>query len=125
MEDTQVDGMMFGIAMRNRNRADQAEANQRALQQSLDSTHRTIALQAKTIENLENHVFILRAGKAGLKAQIEALTQEQPNTPLLAATGKRFRDGDTKSRIRLIYEAAADAFARAKGITDPTKYRRD
>jgi hypothetical protein len=27
MEDAQVDGMMFGIAMRNRNRADQAEAN--------------------------------------------------------------------------------------------------
>jgi hypothetical protein len=48
-----------------------------------------------------------------------------PQSPLVVDSGKRFKDGDIKTKGRLIYEATFDRILRGAGIADPTKHRAD
>lgn len=61
----------------------------------------------------------------GRDAQMTAFMAQHPDSPLLADSGRRFRDGDPKTKSRLIFEANFDAKARELGITNPAEHRLD
>jgi hypothetical protein len=61
----------------------------------------------------------------GLLAQKDAFVATHPQSPLVADSGKRYKDGDIKTKGRLIYEATFDRILRGAGIADPTKHRAD
>ena len=86
----------------------------------------------ETIRNLDAHVTamkaeiaILKSVEAGRLAQIEAWKKMYPDSPLLADSGTRFKDGDKKTKVRLIFEQAFDIMAKSLGISDPVKNRQD
>ena len=62
---------------------------------------------------------------AGLEAQLKAMLAQHQDSPLRADSGKRYKDGNVKTKGRLIYEAAFDAKAREMGITNPADRRQD
>lgn len=66
-----------------------------------------------------------KAHAEGYKAQKDAFMATHPQSPLVTDSGKRFKDGDIKTRGRLIYEATFDRILRGAGIADPTKHRAD
>jgi hypothetical protein len=82
--------------------------------------------QAEVARLNEAHA-ISESGKVGALAQVkalrEALKQVAPNHSLLADSGQRFSDGRTKSRIRLIFDQAFDAFAVQCGLSNPASIR--
>ena len=61
----------------------------------------------------------------GLAAQTKAYREMHPDSPLRADSGKRYKDGDIKRKIALIYEAAFDATAKKLGISNPASRRAD
>jgi hypothetical protein len=65
------------------------------------------------------------ADAEGAVAMYQAMKAAHPQSPLLADTGKRFKDGDSKTKARLIYEATHDRILREAGIADPAKHRAD
>jgi hypothetical protein len=65
------------------------------------------------------------ADAEGLRAQKDAYIATHPQSPLMADSGKRYKDGDKKTRGRLIYEATHDRILREAGIADPTRHRAD
>lgn len=62
---------------------------------------------------------------AGLIAQFDAFKAQHPASPLLADSGKLFKSGKTKTKVRLIFEAAFDAEGMKIKIVDPASYRLD
>jgi hypothetical protein len=56
---------------------------------------------------------------------IKSLKAAHPNSPLSAESGKRFKDGTTKTKLRLVYEHAFDSALRTDGIVSPEKFRED
>jgi hypothetical protein len=77
------------------------------------------------VANLQLALLVKTAHAEGYKAQKDAYMAAHPQSPLRGDSGKRFKDGDIKTRGRLIYEAAHDRILREAGITDPTKHRAD
>ena len=61
----------------------------------------------------------------GSLAMYRAMKAIHPQSPLLADSGKRYKDGDVKTKASLIYEATFDRICREAGIADPTKHRAD
>ncbi|TNC98664.1 MAG: hypothetical protein FD119_135 [Stygiobacter sp.] len=63
----------------------------------------------------------------GLTAQVNALKQAHPNSPLLAASGQIWQRGQNKgqqkTKLRLIFEAAHDAALRKLGVSNPEQIR--
>jgi hypothetical protein len=88
--------------------------------------------QAVEIEALKAHVramtvqlAVLYADAAGLEAVVDGFKGLHPNSPLMADAGRRFRSGNAKRKLTLLYEAAFDAKARELGIVDPQAHRAD
>ena len=77
------------------------------------------------VANLQLALAVKTADAEGLRALKNAYAATHPQSPLLADSGKRYKDGDKKTRGSLIYEAAHDRILREAGITDPTKHRAD
>jgi hypothetical protein len=70
-------------------------------------------------------LLVKTADAEGLRALKNAYAATHPQSPLLVDSGKRYKDGDKKTRGSLIYEVAHDRILREAGITDPTKHRAD
>lgn len=63
---------------------------------------------------------------AGLEAQRAHLKHLGANSPTaFEPSGKKYADGDSKSRLRVVYEAAFDAKGRQLGIANPAAHRAD
>jgi hypothetical protein len=77
------------------------------------------------VANLQLALAVKTADAEGLRAQKDAYIAAHPQSPLMADSGKRYKDGDKKTRGRLIYEATHDRILREAGIADPTKHRAD
>lgn len=75
------------------------------------------------IADLEHDLAVQVAHAKGLTAQNDAFRSEAPRSPLLADTGLRFKSGNIKTKVRLIYEAAYDASLIASGIPNPASLR--
>jgi len=86
-----------------------------------------VALQAARAEiaRLEDALAVKTAHAEGATAMFHALTKQHPDSPLLVDSGKRYKDGDIKRKIRLIYEAAHDACLAKMGIANPASCRAD
>lgn len=75
------------------------------------------------IAELEDKLAIKTAAAAGFEAQSIAYRDQHPDSPLRADSGKRYKDGEIKRRIRIIYEAAFDAALRQLSISNPVSRR--
>ncbi len=77
------------------------------------------------VASLQLTLAVKTADAEGLRALKNAYAATHPQSPLLADSGKRYKDGDKKTRGSLIYEAAHDRILREAGIADPAKHRAD
>ena len=77
------------------------------------------------IAELELALLVKTAHAEGLTARVKGFIAAHPDSPERRDTGKRYKDGDTKTVGIARYEAAFDAFLRDKGIATPTKHRAD
>lgn len=81
------------------------------------------------VANLKQQLAVAQAGEAGLSAQMGAMLQAHPNTPLREKTSIRFNDpaenGRFKNKLVLIYDQAFDKKALDLGIRDPKRIRGD
>ena len=77
------------------------------------------------LAKVDNVLARTAAHAAGLEAQRDAFLAQHPDSPLLQDSGKRFKDGDVKTRVRLLYKRAHDARGRELGISDPAACRID
>ena len=85
---------------------------------------RAIAKKAQAeVARLNEELAIALSFKEGLHAQVKALKQAHPTSPMFSDGGQRYPDGSTKSRIRLIFDQAFDAFAVQCGIKNPASIR--
>ncbi len=86
--------------------------------------HRVRVAEAE-VARLTDALALEKAHTEGLTAQTKAFASECAKCSLMADSGKRFKDGDVKKKIRLIYEAAFDVCAVKLGISNPTSRRVD
>ena len=107
-----------GIAEQNARAADQAEAKAKGWYE------RAMKLEARITE-LEGKLKLEEMISAGRKAQVDEMKKQHADSPLMADSGKRFKDGDMKTELRLIYEQAFDAKGREMGIANPADRRQD
>jgi hypothetical protein len=57
-----------------------------------------------------------RCETAGLRAYIQEVRRQDPDTPALAPSGKHFKSGKAKSLATLVYERAYDNHAEELGL---------
>ena len=120
-----ADDFMFGLALGNAQRANAVTAATYAASDGLHKAAAHIGKLNDEIATLKWQVQLHEATIHGRDAQISAMKAEHPNSPLLAQSAKRFKDGEAKSRLRLIYEQTFDAALRKVGITSPGSFRED
>lgn len=77
------------------------------------------------IAKLEAEISLLKMQKGGIQAQRDAMIKHHPDSPLLRDSGKRFKDGNVKTNLRLHFEAGFDRAGRELGISDPVAHRQD
>jgi uncharacterized coiled-coil protein SlyX len=123
------EGALMGDAMAARRVAHQVAEQASA---DIDYLNAVVAEQEAQITELRERIVALatqvavaKADFAGRDAQMKAFMSQHPDSPLLRDSGRRFRDGDTKTVSRLTFEAAFDAKAREMGIVDPEQHRAD
>jgi len=118
----------IGLGNRLRDVADTANRNARQSNLNLASLYKWKA-HAENLEAqlAEKHIaYVAKMAHAeGYKAMYEAMKTAHPNSPLLADSGKRYKDGDVKSKAHLHYEAAFDRIIREHGITGRGLLRAD
>lgn len=124
------EGALMGHAINARRRAanlastlDQANANIRYLNGVVAEYHAALEQLQARIAELSTQVAVAEASFAGRDAQMKAFMAQHPNSPLLADSGQRFRDGAPKTASRLLFERTFDAKAREMGIVDPEQHR--
>ena len=120
-----ADDFMFGLALGNAQRANAVTAATYAASDGLHKAAAHIGKLNNEIATLKRQAQIDDASIAGMKAQIAALKAQHPSSPLLANSGKTFKDGEAKSKLRLIYEQHFDALLRKVGIVSPGSFRED
>ncbi|GAB6966686.1 hypothetical protein JCM25156A_07230 [Komagataeibacter kakiaceti JCM 25156] len=77
----------------------------------------------KRLQEVTRKLTIMTASDTGHRAQVRAMTEMHPLSPLLAATDDTFENGRPKPRIRLVFEKSFDNMLQAYGITDPQSHR--
>lgn len=96
------------------------------LRESLNNANSTIHAQNAEIQHLRIELAKAQANGKGCSAQTQSLLDENPNTKLRELSNIKYKSKDGfKSKLRLIYEKAFDAFMRERGITNPADYRID
>ena len=101
-----------------------------AIDQVNDATRQwqeAVAQRDRCIAQLEDKLAIEKAHAAGLGAEVVAYREQHPDSPLHADSGRHFKGGGMKRRIRQVYEAAFDATLRklAPRIINPASRRAD
>lgn len=106
-----------------------AEANRAAAERAADSAAAWKAEYFKMrdiAEKLMGEVALEKAHAAGREAQVDALLDAHPQSPLATDSGRKFKSGKAKTRIRLIYESTFDRIAVEEKLPGkPTDYRAD
>jgi len=132
MFDPNAHTSYLGLAIANNNALKGANRNTVAAREDANAMRSgavalAVALQAARAEiaRLEDALAVKTASAAGFEAQTRAFAAQHPDSLLMVDSGKRYKDGDVKRKIRLIYEAAFDACAKTLGIMNPTSRRVD
>lgn len=82
-------------------------------------------LAREEIVDLEDELAIKTAARNAFEAQVMAFVAQHPDSPLCADSGQRFKNGEIKSRVWLVWEAAFDASLKAFGVVNPSARRID
>ena len=77
----------------------------------------------KEVQDFRLQAIVEMAGGEGQKAMFKAMKQAHPTSPMLADSGKRFKDGNVKHKAFLLYEEAFDRIIRDHQIANPETYR--
>ena len=97
-------------------------ANQQDLRRALNQTRQELADAKGKVQSQEAMI-------AGLLAQVKAMREQHPNSPLLQTTSQIWQGGDNKgkpkTKLRVLYEAAHDAVLKKLGIAHPERIRGD
>ncbi len=130
MGDALTDGYMRGQMVGQRRALNTAQANLAQANADLAYAQQVIwdyELQIATLNRqlAEARLALLvkEAHAEGIKAYRDEFKKAHPNSPVLADSGRRYKDGDRKLNGTLAYEAAFDRILRDARISDPTKYR--
>jgi hypothetical protein len=75
------------------------------------------------IAELELALAVKTAHAAGMKAYRDDLRAAHPNSPRLAPSGKRYKDGTPKPVAALAYDREFDRILRDARISNPEQYR--
>jgi hypothetical protein len=71
-------------------------------------------------------IAIEQSTVAGLEAQLEMFRRHHPDSPVLADSGQRFRDGKPKDLARLAFEQAFDRHLNGlRADVNPLDHRHD
>jgi hypothetical protein len=96
-----------------------AQAATRANAENVEGFRAQVAGLKEEIRQLQLAFALEQANCAGQKAQLQAFKQAHPESALLAKTTATFRDGERKTKSRLIFEDAFKKKARELGIRNP------
>ena len=77
------------------------------------------------VERLKDLLAMKQGRIAGLEAQTKAYREQHPVSPLRTDIGRRYKDGEVKLPIAIIFEEAFDRALRQQGIADPVSRRDD
>jgi 3-dehydroquinate dehydratase len=95
-------------------------ANQNDLKKALIEARKQLAEAKATIKAKDGAI-------EGLIAQVNAMRDAHPNSPMLAASNQIWQGGQykgkAKTKLRLIYEATHDAALRKLGVANPERIR--
>jgi hypothetical protein len=102
-------------------------------QAAANSTRINLETQILALQKRLNETYRALVGEQahahGQAAMLKALKDQHPDSPLWRDSGKRYKDGDVKPAIALIFEQAHDAhiakYGAQVGIIDPTELRAD
>jgi len=120
-----MDELMYGIAMGNKAHAEGAEKAILIYRDTLEKERARIRELRAELHTMRTRAENAESNAAGRLAQVEAFLASHPQSPLTAHSGKTFKDGRPKTKIRLVFEEAFDATARQWGITAPASRRSD
>lgn len=77
------------------------------------------------IDQLSLRFAVESAVSEGRRRQLVALINHHPETPLAKRCGVRFRDGDEKTYLDVVYEDGFDSQLKDLiGVRDPSEYRK-
>lgn len=88
---------------------DRAQAIITAKNQQITALKHELAAVTEANEQNWTAWCVERASAEGLRAYYQALKQASPDSPALADSGNRFKDGDIKTVGRMLYEKSFDA----------------
>ncbi|WP_148707754.1 hypothetical protein [Komagataeibacter melaceti] len=77
----------------------------------------------KQLADVTRKLAVMTASDTGHRAQVRAISEMHPHSPLLAATDATFENGNPKPHIRLIFEKSFDNMLRIYGVPDPQSHR--
>lgn len=119
-----VDSAYDAVIMARLRQTGQAHANTvAAANAEIAKAQRIINEMNVRISRLELEAKLSDAANEGLRAQVKAMRDQHPQSPLLADSGQRSADGKAKSKLAVIWERIFDAAARKAGISNPERYR--
>lgn len=113
--------MMIGMAGRTIDRYEEAIEQWAERVRQLEVQNSTLRAQ---VQKLRGELYGQLMRTAGLEAQRDHLKKLGPGAHTAwQPSGQFFSDGDPKTKLRLIYEAAFDAKGRELGVADPARCR--
>jgi len=123
-------GIAFGYLRRASNRAasyanevDRANGEIEKANQIIERKNQIIEGLEARIAELELSLAVKTAHAGGMKAYRDDLRAAHPNSPRLAPSGKRYKDGTPKPIAALAYDSAFDRILRDARISNPEQYR--
>lgn len=122
-------GLLVGqLRAQNENYAD-AIASLNQANATIEFLNDHVRVQADQIADLQRQLAIAHAESHARMAQVTAMNQAHPDSPLLKDSGHRFRSprfaGRMKTVLRRIYEHAFDSDADKAGLHNPSSIRLD
>ena len=114
---------LLDTALRNKQLAYTMRDNYLSWKQYAGELEQQVAGLQQQLEDLKLKLAVEEAEAAGRLAQVRAWKAQHPDSPLLAASGHRFRDGEVKAKDRVVYEARFNEVARSRGVMDPEAHR--
>lgn len=104
---------------------DRANGEVRKANAEIEKANQIIANLNARIAELELALAVKTAHAGGMTAMFRQMKATHPTSPMLADSGRRYKDGTVKVKAALAYEAEHDRILRDARISNPEKYRAD
>ena len=105
---------------------DEAQAIIIAKNQRINVLNKSLADCTQEVHDFRLKLIVKTAHAAGLDAYLDAFNRAHPNSPVLADSGKRYKEsGNIKTCGRTIYEEDFDRIISNHDIENPEQFRAD